>query len=412
MKFTAVNVLKMRAPAGVADHFEWDDATPGFGIRFRDGGHGTFIVKFFVNGKQGKMSLGKVGQISFDDAKTAAQRQLATVKIEKKNPLVERAKEAAAAGEDFTAQIDAFLGELANGVEGGRRPRSPHYVIQVKSSLRVLLKDLHIYKLGDIKRRTVVTALDLIHEERGYRAAGCAQAHLSSYYGFCIRKGYEGFNPVDGTERRNSKARVRKHSPHELLLIWRATEEPTRFNRIVRLLMLTGMRKTVIADLMRDEVKLDRHLIDIPRVFGKAKNGEEFLLPMSRQVEAMVRDAMKLSNRDLIFSRGDDEGGFGCWTRMKEELDERITELNGGQEIPHWVFHDFRRTFRSLGFDICKIPDNIADVCLYHIGEAKKGLNGVYNKATYLDEKRDAMQRWADFIDELVHGKREFKVVS
>jgi integrase len=405
MKFNATNVGKLRPPEGVADYYVWDDATPGFGIRFRDGGHGTFLVKFFVNGKQGKMSLGKVGQINFDDVKLAAQKQLALVKIEKKSPIVERAKASAEAGENFAAQIEAFLVELEKGTTS-RRQRSPTYVKQVRSSLNVILKDLHIYQLGDIKRKTVVDILDDVNDERGYRAAGCAQAHLSSYYGFCMRRGYEGFNPVDGTERRNSRQRARRHTPHELLLIWRATEEPTRFNRIVRLLMLTGMRKTVIADLMRDEVKLDKRLIDIPRVFGKAKNGEEFLLPMSTQVEAIVRDAMKLSNREIIFSRDEEEGGFGCWTRMKEQLDERITVLNGGEAIPHWVFHDFRRTFRSLGFDICKIPDNIADVCLYHVGEAKKGLNGVYNKATYLDEKRDAMQKWADFIDSLVHGKR------
>jgi integrase len=414
MKFTPANVLKIKPPQGATDYVEWDEATPGFGIRFRGGAHGTYFVKFFINGKQGKMSLGKVGQVNFEEVKLAAQRQLALVKIEKKNPLVERANEMAEAGENFAARIDAFLAELANG-RPGRKPRGPQYVQAVKRSLNVLFADLHRNGLGEVKRKTVVTQLDEIEEKYGFRSAGVAQAHLSSYYAFCMRKGYEGFNPVDGTERRNSKKRTRFHTPHELLLIWRATEEPTRYNRIIRLIMLTGMRKTIFGALRRSEVNKKDHVIEIGVEIGKSKNGEEFILPMSRQVEALVLDAMKMGGENEFVFNGqnaDELRGFSGWADAKEHLDERITKLNDGQEIPHWVLHDFRRTFRSLGKDICKIPENILDVCLYHVGEAKKGLNGVYNKATYLDEKRAAMQDWADFIDELVHGKREFKVVA
>src|SRR5262249_38244114 len=156
-------------------------------------------------------------------------------------------------------------------------------------------------------------------------AAGIAQAHLSSFYRFCLRKGFEGLNPVSGTERRSSQKRTRKHSPAELRLIWRATEEPTRFNRIISLLMLTGMRKTVLGSLRREEINRKDRRIEIGAEIGKAKNGEEFLLPLSHQAESIVLEGARENNGDFIFGEVWAEGGFSGWSRAKQELDGRIT---------------------------------------------------------------------------------------
>lgn len=411
MKFTAKNVDKIRPPAGKADYIEWDEATPGFGIRFRDGGAGAYMIKFFVDGKPGKMTFGKVGAVDFDKVKEQAVEHLTIAKVQKKNPATEAAKEAYAAADSFPARIEAFLDELAKG-KPGRRPRSKPYVDEVRRSLNVRFANLHKFNLNEVTRKMVTIELDAMETTRGFRAAGMARAHLSSYYRFCMRKGYEGQSPVDGTESRPSCVRKRRLTPHELLLIWRATEAPTPYNRIVRLLMLTAMRKTIFGRLRPGEINREERTIEIGIEAGKSKNGEEFLLPMSRQVEAMVLDVLKSTgNREFAFGETA-KNGFNDWGRSKTRLNARITALNGGEEIPHWVLHDFRRTFWKLGGDVCEIPDSTIDVCLYHVGEHKKGVKRHYNKRDYLDQKRDALQKWADFVDQLVHGKREFKVVS
>lgn len=401
MRFTSSNVLKLSAPKDKSDVTIWDERMPGFGIRFRNQGAGIYVIQYSIGGKQAKMAIGPVAKVTLDFAQTEAKKHFALI-AQGKSPIDERIRESMEAGERFEAMIPAFILELSAG-KPGRKPRVPSYIGPVKRSLNVHFASLHGCGLGAITRKKIVAELERIEKESGFRAAGTAQAHLSSYYGFCIRKGYEGLNPVHGTERRNSQRRERFHSPEELALIWRATEEPTRFNRIVRLLMLTAMRKTVIGSLKRHEVNRKDRVIEIGLEIGKAKNGQEFLLPMSRQVEAMVIQALERTNLDYVFGDGavDTKGGFGAWS-SKVWLDKRIKELNGGQDIPPWVLHDFRRTFRTLAVEHCDIADNIADVCLYHVGEAKKGLNGTYNKATYLDKKRDAMQRWADYIEQIV----------
>jgi len=88
-------------------------------------------------------------------------------------------------------------------------------------------------------------------------------------------------------------------------------------------------------------------------------------------------------------------------------LDEKL-----GDAIGSWTFHDLRRTFESLGIDQCKIPWTTTDVCLHHVGEHKKGVKRTYNHADYIDEKRDAMQKWADYIDGLVTMRPELKMAA
>ena len=62
MKFTQARVNSLKPPAGKADHEEIDEAMPGFGIRFRNGGSGTYFIKYRLGGKDGRLSLGKVAR--------------------------------------------------------------------------------------------------------------------------------------------------------------------------------------------------------------------------------------------------------------------------------------------------------------------------------------------------------------
>jgi len=48
------------------------------------------------------------------------------------------------------------------------------------------------------------------------------------------------------------------------------------------------------------------------------------------------------------------------------------------------------------------VAPHIAEAAVNHIGPAKQGVAGVYNRALYLDERRNALQAWADWLDSRV----------
>ena len=48
------------------------------------------------------------------------------------------------------------------------------------------------------------------------------------------------------------------------------------------------------------------------------------------------------------------------------------------------------------------IPPHVVEAVLNHISGSKAGVAGVYNKAMYLKEKRDALNKYADYIHMIV----------
>jgi integrase len=411
IKFTQTNVKTCKATPGKSDETIWDDAMPGFGIRFRNGGPGTFVIQYSLNGKQAKIGLGKVSKVTLEAAQTDAKQHFAMI-ARKVDPLLERAKQEAKAGDNFAEGIEAFLAALAKDRSDDKPARTPNYIGATRRSLERYFKSLHRYGVGEITRKMVTDQLDTIAENHGERAAGTSRAHLSSYYSFLMEKGYDGFNPVDGTASRNSRKRNRWLSREELALIWRATEGDDDYNIIVRLLMLTAARKTIFGSLKRSEYIPKTRIIDVPIETGKSKNKTRFWLALSPRAEAILRGVVdRREGSNFVFGDGG-EGGFSGWSKAKDALDAKITELNGGKPLDHWVLHDFRRTFVTLGVEKAGIEDSTADICLHHVGEAKKGIKGAYNHAHHIEKKHAAMKAWADFVDEATRGKPDLRAVE
>ena len=78
-------------------------------------------------------------------------------------------------------------------------------------------------------------------------------------------------------------------------------------------------------------------------------------------------------------------------------------------KIPPWVIHDLRRTC-ATGMAELGIPPHIVEACLNHVSGARAGVAGTYNRAAYSDEKKLALERWADHVEGLVTS-RTSKVV-
>ena len=69
-----------------------------------------------------------------------------------------------------------------------------------------------------------------------------------------------------------------------------------------------------------------------------------------------------------------------------------------GQAIPAFTIHDLRRTASTLLHEN-GWPSDVVEKALNHtIG----GVRGVYNRAEYASQRREMLQFWADFVDQLL----------
>jgi IS4 transposase len=82
---------------------------------------------------------------------------------------------------------------------------------------------------------------------------------------------------------------------------------------------------------------------------------------------------------------------------LKQLARERGQDSDGIKLEP-WVVHDIRRSCRTRLTQL-KIQTEVAEAV---IGHGKRGLERHYNLYEYADEKRDALERWASWLRNLV----------
>jgi integrase len=82
-----------------------------------------------------------------------------------------------------------------------------------------------------------------------------------------------------------------------------------------------------------------------------------------------------------------------------------------GDALPPWTLHDLRRT-AVTGMAELGVAPHVVEAVVNHVSGHKGGIAGVYNRATYAAEKREALQRWADHVERLAAGEVGGNVVA
>jgi len=308
MKFTQSNVRTLKCPDGKSDYTQWDEAMAGFGIRFRNGGGGTYIILYSVLGRQTRLPLGRVSQVTLIEAQTEAKQAFALI-AKHTDPMKERAKAAAKCANKFGDKVAIYIARLKTlGL-------SPGYIADHERNLQRYMVDLHRYGFSEITRAQIATQLDKIEAKNGRRQAGLARAQVSGFFGWAKQKGWIEINPAEGTEKRNSRRRARVLTPAELTAIWNGTDSDSDFDQIVRLLILTAARKTQIGSLNRKtELKLADRLCDFEPPHVRQERGEDD--GCSRHSTSDHRAALRCLMRQALSTVVDNRlgGGFASLT--------------------------------------------------------------------------------------------------
>jgi integrase len=376
VRFTEASVRAYQPPDNKPNYTLWDKNLPGFGFRVQAGGKKVYYAKYRMGTKQRWIKIGATDKISL----SAATKQAKTIFESVANnidPANTKAKATAAAALTFGSAIDGYLEQLETD------KRSVAHVRRTKSYLDGYFRTLHTIALASIDRATVSRELSIINK-RGPTAANRARATLSAYFNWSIANGLCEHNPVEKTNKNQEKSRDRVLTARELKTVWSKVED-NDYGKIVKLLALTGQRRDEIARLNWSEVNFDEKQIELPG--SRTKNGRPHIIPLSPPALAILKSIDRGGN---IFSKRNN------WQIDKDNLDEKL-------DMPHWVLHDLRRTCSTNMGEQLSISPHVVEAVLNHISGSKAGVAGVYNKATYLKEKREALNKYADYIRTIVN---------
>ncbi len=124
------------------------------------------------------------------------------------------------------------------------------------------------------------------------------------------------------------------------------------------------------------------------------KSDRLHVVPLSGLAVETIEAVPQIEGCDLLFPslRGTDRPLSG-FSRAKRQLDT----LSG---VADWRIHDLRRCAPS-GLARLQTPPHVIEAVLNHRSGTISGVAAVYNRYNYLEEKREALEAWAQHVQGL-----------
>jgi integrase len=161
-------------------------------------------------------------------------------------------------------------------------------------------------------------------------------------------------------------------------------DAPKCFPAFVRALLLTGQRLRMVSNLPWSEIEGSEWTVPPER----NKTGLDHLVPLTATVAALIGT----KGKGYVFSSDGGKTPFSGFSKSKAALDAKLTEIRkaaGRKPMQPWVFHDLRRSSRSLMSRAGVSSDHAERV----LGHVIPGVRGTYDRHEYADEKRAALEK-------------------
>lgn len=332
----------------------WDESVSGFGVRTTAKGIKSYIVQARVNGRTRRVTLGRHGVLTADQARGRAKTELGRMS-EGIDPAATKKAEVDAIARDkaLAVTLQTVWDEYRTSRRKDGKPRKQSTLDDIQGHLHRNFKEWLKRPITDITRDGVLARHKAI-AKRGTYQADQAMRYLRSLLNFArdLYTAPDGTpclpsNPVDvlrsarqwhAPERRRvviPKAKLGKAictlesiatAPGEL--------KPTQSQAdVVLFLMFTGLRFNEAAQLTQG--RLDRELwaINLP----DPKNRTPVWIPLSKEAAAVLE--RRPADTEYLF-KGQSDGPITGTRALRNRIAAEIEA--------YFTNHDLRRTFTSI----------------------------------------------------------------
>ncbi len=388
MKLTQRRIESLKCEDGQKDMLVFDDEQRGLGVRVTAAGSKTYLAQYATGGQKRRLPLGSCTAISLAAAREAVQEIMGDV-AKGKDPAAER-KAAALAAKREALTLGALIEQWAKLHLADKRP---NYSAAAEGALRRSFARHLDAPAASLDRAAVVRVLDELAKDGKAAMASATARYGSALFGWAMRRGSLLANPFEDVPTAPAVRRDRVLSDDEIRRVWQATEGPGAFNAIVRALLLTGQRREEVSGLAWGELDPGLAVWTLPA--ARSKNGKPHVVPLSEEMQTLLRAQPRLEGNDLAFPG--EQGVFSGWSKSKERLDRR-------SGVSGWTLHDLRRTM-ATGLQRLGVRLEVTEAVLNHISGSRAGIVGVYQRHSWADEKRAALNAWGAHVTAIVQGR-------
>lgn len=348
--------------------------------------------RYNLNGKTEKVTLGKYPALSLKNARIKCDECAAAVALgespakQKQNVKLARAKTST-----FAEFAERFFAEVQ---EKDRKDCS--------AQRRYLTKDILPF-IGDkiISEVQVDDIRSIIWRKKDHgfdAAAGQIRGLLKRIFDYAITCGLLQSNPVLALPMRHickATTRDRVLSPDEIRLFMQAifaSNIRRQFKVALHVILLTMVRKSELLLARWEDVHLESGEWHTP--IENSKTGKPHIVYLARQTIGRFKELHTLAGgSELVMP------GRGSLTKpfAHNAINSALKKSLQGQDIPAFTIHDLRRTASTILHEQGWSSDVVEKALNHTIG----GVRGVYNRAEYSQQRREMLQSWADYLDNL-----------
>lgn len=335
------SIVNALSPPARGNRVLWDGDLTGFGVRITASGSVSFVLRYVLNGRERRYTVGKHPDLTASAAReraTMLRGQITTGK----DPLEDRrdAREAATVGE----LCDDYLERHARPKKRARSVKGDEQLIRLYVRPR-----LGARKVSTITRRDLDEAHQAlkVHPYQANRLL----ALLSKMLSLAVAWGWRPDHPAKGIERFAENKRDRWLSATELGALTKALKKypDQRIADAIRLLILTGSRRGEVLSATWDQFDLARRVWTKPSHHTKQKKTEH--VPLNGTALALVSklkskaikalgDEKKLKDFPFLFP-GDKDG------KPLQDIKKAWATICKAAGLSDVRAHDLRHTYAS-----------------------------------------------------------------
>ncbi len=263
-------------------------------------------------------------------------------------------------------------------------------------------------RIEEVKARDIDDMLQKIVQRGAPTVANDVLRWTRRIFDYGIRRHMLETNPTSAFEIDDAggqeKSRERWLSREELARFLQAMPMAKGFSRqnelTMKLLLVFCCRKMELCGARWEEFDFNEAVWRLPA--ERVKNGDAIDIPIPAVALEWLKELHQMScNSQWVLP------ARKMQHRMIPHIQEStlpvaLSKVKGNlPDVPNFTIHDFRRTARShlaaLGIDPV-----VAERCLNH---RIKGVEGIYNRYQYFDERKQALELWADLLVSLERGE-------
>lgn len=364
--------------------FYRDTAIPGFALRVTSGGAKSFIVEKRVNGRVKRITLGRYGNLTVEQARTEAMKILGKVATGG-DPIAEKRERYARSvslNEVYRDYLATRKDLKDSTIHDYNRIMNGAFEDWLKKPIAEITKDMVERKHRELGKRSEARA------NNSMRVLRALINHAMSKYEDAKGNPIILVNPVERLSQTRAWYRVERRKnlikPHQLKDWYEATlqlnQETTR--DYLHFLLFTGLRRTEAAQLRWEYVNFEDQTFTIP----DTKNSEPHTLPFSDFIELMLTRRYESRQGDFVFP-SDSRTGY---IQDPRKAILKVSELSGVD----FRLHDLRRTFITIA-ESRNIPAYALKRLLNHKDKADVTSGYIINDVNRL---REPMQKISVFI--------------